>query len=477
MMTSPSLPFETNPPATESEIASLLALNIPLPADYLDFLRRSNGGGTDDFQIHSVADVVNYHRGDDYGLASLGLAYFATDGGGTAYCFRKRGKGSGIIALSLESPDEQSAWESHGTKFNAFVRAIRGEQDEAAAPTAVTTVGATLRPVPVRLLGPLISNTDYFAAAADVIHFIAAGSGSPDDRQEVRRISAATLKELPPIRFSYRTMSRTIYGVLAVSADGTRLAAPLDPGLQRNDPPHHVFSHTLIAHDIRTNRRIALWRAETEALDKFSSAFDIMAFTPDGTKILSNELDQSIRLYDIASGKVEGLGRHTKPVTSLAVSPDGRWAVTAGRDKKLRLWDLKKRAEVERFPVQKYVPIYVSWSPDGTRIFVVHEVERSSAIVEFSTGKIVCQLKGKNNSRIRNGVFTADSRRLVTAGSENTVDLRDAATGNLLAQAKFEGFIVYSFRVGALKITPDGRHILYAPYTNEKPILCWALPN
>ena len=66
-----------------------------------------------------------------------------------------------------------------------------------------------------------------------------------------------------------------------------------------------------------------------------------VAFSPDGSRIVSGSWDNSLRLWDAASGKPIGppLQGHTDSVVSVAFSPDGRRIVSGSADNSLRLWD------------------------------------------------------------------------------------------------------------------------------------------
>ena len=67
----------------------------------------------------------------------------------------------------------------------------------------------------------------------------------------------------------------------------------------------------------------------------------VMAFSPDGTGVLTGGDDGSIRLWDVANGKqLRLVGKHEGPVLAVAFSPDGKHAFSGGKDWMVRLWDL-----------------------------------------------------------------------------------------------------------------------------------------
>src|SRR6516162_3661401 len=66
-----------------------------------------------------------------------------------------------------------------------------------------------------------------------------------------------------------------------------------------------------------------------------------VAITPDGTRAVSASDDQTLRVWDLATGKsLASLAGHTNMVLGVAVTPDGTRAVSASYDTTLRVWDL-----------------------------------------------------------------------------------------------------------------------------------------
>ena len=67
-----------------------------------------------------------------------------------------------------------------------------------------------------------------------------------------------------------------------------------------------------------------------------------VAFSPDGTKIVSGSDDKTVRVWDAATGQPvheEPLTGHTDYVTSVAFSPDGTKIVSGSWDNTVRIWD------------------------------------------------------------------------------------------------------------------------------------------
>ncbi|KAG6325788.1 hypothetical protein ID866_13301, partial [Astraeus odoratus] len=83
-----------------------------------------------------------------------------------------------------------------------------------------------------------------------------------------------------------------------------------------------------------------------------------VAFSPDGTRIVSSSDDQTVRVWDAEKG-----------VMSVAFSPDGARIVSGSDDQTVRMWDADKGVQIGS-PLQGHTNVVrsVAFSPDGTRI-------------------------------------------------------------------------------------------------------------
>jgi small GTP-binding protein len=91
----------------------------------------------------------------------------------------------------------------------------------------------------------------------------------------------------------------------------------------------------------KTEQRAAAERLE-EKVVRLASDIYCVAFSPDGKHALSGSVDNTVRLWEVGTGRaVRVLEGHSASVYSVAFSPDGKHALSGSFDQTVRLWDLE----------------------------------------------------------------------------------------------------------------------------------------
>ncbi|HEV3263501.1 MAG TPA: protein kinase, partial [Gemmataceae bacterium] len=193
-----------------------------------------------------------------------------------------------------------------------------------------------------------------------------------------------------------------------------------------------------------------------------------LVLSPSGQQIAVCCADHNhVYLYDVATGKLDAVLRgHTAPATSVAYSPDGKQIATASNDQTIRLWDpatgqqtalLRAGSVSDDRQNQEHYPL-VAYNRDGSRIAsyaLTNGGAGTSRLWDADTGTEIAVL-GKWQEIVPPVAFSPDGKR-VAAGAGQFVHLCDAVTGRQLAALG-----PHARPVWHLAYSPDGKRIACA---------------
>ncbi|MFM5897988.1 MAG: WD40 repeat domain-containing protein, partial [Dolichospermum sp.] len=92
-----------------------------------------------------------------------------------------------------------------------------------------------------------------------------------------------------------------------------------------------------------------------------------VSITEDGKKAVSGASDNSLKLWDLQSGKIIHNWENDDWITAVAITPDGKKAISASRDKTLKLWNLQTGLEINTFKGHEDWVTTLAISPDGKK--------------------------------------------------------------------------------------------------------------
>lgn len=171
-------------------------------------------------------------------------------------------------------------------------------------------------------------------------------------------------------------------------------------------------------------------------LDPVNSArglVDSLALAPDSGLVATGERGGQIWVWATAGEPAPvSLGRYRQAVVDLAFSPDGRLLASIGRHREsaLRLWHPDYRAgpsawtEVASLPIDRGLALRFDGS--GARLGILCESE--VLIVDVGSVQEVLRVPNPHREVLTAFDLSADGGRLVTAGHDGEVTVRDAAT-------------------------------------------------
>jgi WD40 repeat protein/serine/threonine protein kinase/Flp pilus assembly protein TadD len=183
-----------------------------------------------------------------------------------------------------------------------------------------------------------------------------------------------------------------------------------------------------------------------------------VAFSPDGQRLASASVDQSVRIWDLATGKeIRTLAGHSRMVNCVAWSADGRWLASGSgvwdeaRPGEVKVWDAAKGQVVFNLTGQKGAVAGVAFSPDGQRLAAANW-DSTVRLWDLTTGQQVRVLAGH---QVRCIAFSPDGQRLAAGCHERTVIIWDAASFEQQCTLRGHTGDVYS-----VAFSPDGRRLV-----------------
>jgi len=133
-----------------------------------------------------------------------------------------------------------------------------------------------------------------------------------------------------------------------------------------------VTSYDALSGDTGNNVAI-LWSTAGDQVRTFAGHSDwvwAVAFSPDGTQLLTASGDHTAKLWNADTGaEIRTFSGHTDALQAAAFSPDGTRLLTGSADFTMKLWDVATGGELHTFVGTSGNEFRgVAFSPDGTKI-------------------------------------------------------------------------------------------------------------
>jgi WD40 repeat protein len=223
-----------------------------------------------------------------------------------------------------------------------------------------------------------------------------------------------------------------------------------------------------------TDRTIRVWRAtgrqDVAVLHGHTGSVTRLAFAADGLRLASANgdmgfgwpNDRTIRVWEVdPRATLPVLRGHTSYVYPVAFSPDGRWIASGGWDNTVRLWDAATGEPCASLPCPG-IAASLAYRPDGTWLVTGGYGDGRLQIWDTTSARVRKEIKGPTGS-LRSLAVSPDGRRVAAtaySGRSFQWGVCDVASGERLFSA--EG--------GALAYSPDGRW-LAARAADQKAVL------
>jgi len=176
-----------------------------------------------------------------------------------------------------------------------------------------------------------------------------------------------------------------------------------------------------------------------------------VAFSPDGKLALSGSEDNSLKLWQVSTGReLRTFKGHSDSVYSVAFSPDGRLALSGSSDSTLKLWEVSSGRDMRTFKGHSRSVLSVAFSPDG-QLALSGSEDNSLKLWQVSTGRELRTFKGHSRS-VGSVAFSPDGKLALSGSADNSLKLWQVSTGRELRT--FKG---HSFYVRSVAFSPDGK--------------------
>ena len=232
--------------------------------------------------------------------------------------------------------------------------------------------------------------------------------------------------------------------------------------LQLPAPASKIQSYSVPSSSKNTYGNITLANTLTGHSDVVWS----VALSPDGQTLVSSSGDQTIKLWNLQTGKLlRTLSGHSGTVWSIAISSDGQTLASGSSDNTIKIWKLGTGELLQTLFGHTDRVISVTLSPDG-KLLASGSVDKTIKIWNLSSRKLKSTLSG--HSDWVNSIAISPDGQTLASGIGDTIKIWDLNTGSLLHRLPR-----HSSGVSSVCFSANGKRLVSG--SGDKTIKIWRL--